>query len=216
MLYTILAHYVMETYDMKAKVEKVGYARVSTTEQHIENQINQLLAAGVPADYIFVDRGLSGKIPPRKRPGFKKLVSFLDAHKGQVRCLLTAELSRLGRTTLETISVISEMEALGVIVWSLSPNESFTRSEDAAVRQLMIMILSWVAERERANLIERTRAGIDRARAEGKHLGRPRADIDWDRVAEMRDEGRSWAEVAEDLGLSYQQLWRRRGAAGRL
>ena len=206
----------MVTCDMAVKLEKVGYARVSTTEQHIENQINQLLTAGVPADYIFVDRGLSGKIPPRKRPGFKKMVTFLEEHKGQVRCLLTVELSRLGRTTLETISVISEMEALGVIVWSLSPNESFTRSEDAAVRQLMIMILSWVAERERANLIERTKAGMDRARAEGKHLGRPRTGIDWDRVARMRDDGLSWAEVAKKLGLSYQQLWRRRRAAGRL
>ena len=57
------------------------------------------------------------------------------------------------------------------IVWSLSPNESFTRSEDRAVHQLLMMILSWVSERERANLIERTKAGLDRARAEGKILG---------------------------------------------
>ena len=57
------------------------------------------------------------------------------------------------------------------IVWSLSPNESFTRSEDRAVHQLLMMILSWVSERERANLIERTKAGLDWARAQGKILG---------------------------------------------
>lgn len=196
--------------------DRIGYVRVSTLEQHAENQIAQLTDAGVPADLIFVDRGVSGTIPPRDRPGFRRLVDYIRTHPGEVRCILVVELSRLGRTTMETITAVQELEVLGPIIWSLSPHEAFTRSEDTAVRQLLLMILSWVAERERANLIERTHAGLERARAEGKTLGRPRADIDWDRVAAMRSDGESWEAVATALGLSYQQLWRRRRAAGRL
>lgn len=197
------------------KRDKIGYVRVSTNEQHPENQITQLLEAGVPKDLIFIDRGVSGTIPPRKRPAFKKMVDYIAAHPGEVRCLIVVELSRLGRTTWETISAVQELEQLGPIIWSLSPHEAFTRSEDAAVRQLLLMILSWVAERERANLIERTHAGLERARAEGRELGRPRAAIDWERVAGLREEGLSWADVAAELGMSGQQLWRRRKAAGR-
>lgn len=196
--------------------DRIGYVRVSTLEQHAENQIAQLTEAGVPADLIFIDRGVSGTIPPRDRPGFRRLVDYIHTHPGEVRCILVVELSRLGRTTMETITAVQELEVLGPIIWSLSPHEAFTRSEDTAVRQLLLMILSWVAERERANLIERTHAGLERARAEGKVLGRPRAEIDWARVAALRSDGQSWEAVAEALGLSYQQLWRRRRAAGRL
>lgn len=199
---------------MTVRRDKIGYVRVSTTEQHPENQIAVLVDAGVPRDLIFVDRGVSGTVPPRKRPGFRQMVDYIHGHPGEVRCLIVVELSRLGRTTYEVINAVQELEQLGPIIWSLSPHESFTRSEDAAVRQLLLMILSWVAERERANLIERTRAGLDRARAEGKHLGRPRGEIDWERVAALRQEGVAWAAVARELGVSNQQLWRRRKAAG--
>lgn len=198
------------------KRDKIGYVRVSTNEQNPQNQVMQLEEAGVPRDLIFIDRGVSGTIPPRKRPAFKKMVEFIADHPGEVRCIIVVELSRLGRTTMETITAVQELEQAGPIIWSLSPHEGFTRSEDAAIRQLLLMILSWVAERERANLIERTHAGLDRARAEGKELGRPRAAIDWEHVAALRTDGRSWAAVAEALGMSGQQLWRRRRAAGRV
>jgi len=196
--------------------DRIGYARVSTMDQHTENQTAQLIAAGVCKDCIFIDQGVSGTVPPNKRPGFKKMVAYLTRHQGEVRCLVVVELSRLGRTTMETITAIEQLEQTGAIVWSLSPNEGFTRSEDRAIRQLLLMILSWVAERERANLIERTKAGLDRARAEGKTLGRPRGEIDWERVAELRNEGMSWPKVAEALGMSNMQLYRRRQAAGQV
>jgi len=199
------------------KCDRIGYIRVSTQDQHPENQVSQLEAAGVCRDCLFIDRGISGTVPPRKRPAFKRMIEFIEAHPGEVRCLVVVELSRLGRTTWETISAVQELEeSLGVIVWSLSPHEAFTRSEDKAMRQLMVMIMSWFGERERANLIERTKAGLDRARAEGKVLGRRRAEIDWEQVASLRDEGRSWGEVAQALGMTSMQLYRRRKAAGLL
>lgn len=194
--------------------DKIGYVRVSTDEQHPENQKKALIEAGVPPDCIFIDHGVSGTVPARKRPAFQKMMEYINKHPGQVKFLYVFELSRLGRTTLETISTIEEMERTGILVWSLSPQEGFTRSEDKAIRQLLTMILSWVAERERANLIERTKAGLDRARSEGKVLGRPRQDIDWESVTTMRNQGQSWEQIATGIGMTYQQLCRRRKAAG--
>lgn len=218
MLYAQKHHYVIGVFVVVKTVkncDRIGYVRVSTLDQHTENQIAQIVAAGVCRDCIFIDQGVSGTVPPNKRPGFRKMMAYLTKHE-DVRCLVVVELSRLGRTTMETITAIEQLEQTGAIVWSLSPNEGFTRSEDKAIRQLLLMILSWVAERERANLIERTKAGLDRARAEGKTLGRPRGEIDWLRVAELRNEGMSWPKVAEALGMSNMQLYRRRQAAGQV
>lgn len=195
------------------KCEKIGYVRVSTQEQNAENQKMILVEAGIPEDCIFVDHGVSGTVPARKRAGFKKVLQFIKDNEG-VKFLYIYELSRLGRTTYETISIIQDLEEAGITVWSLSPNESFTRSEDKAVRQLMIMILSWVAERERSNLVERTKAGLDRAKSEGKKLGRPRNDIDWNKVETMRKDGLPWEEIAGKLKLTPMQLYRRRKQAG--
>jgi len=211
MLYAQKFNYVMVINVMLC--EKLGYVRVSTQDQNADNQKMILIEAGIPEDCIFVDHGVSGTVPARKRPGFKKVLQFIKENPG-VKFLYIYELSRLGRTTYETISIIQDLEEAGITVWSLSPNESFTRSEDKAVRQLMIMILSWVAERERANLIERTKAGLDRAKSEGKKLGRPRNDINWSKVDEMRKNGYTWDQIAKNLKITVMQLHRRRKQAG--
>lgn len=199
---------------MKKYCEKVAYVRVSTEEQNPENQRIQLINAGVVDACIFTDKGVSGTKPARERPAFKRLLEFMNTHQGEVKYLFVYELSRLGRTTLETLNLIDEIERSGVMVWSLSPNEEFTRSEDKACRQLLLMLLSWVSERERANLVERTKAGLDRARAEGKILGRRRAEIDWDQVSKMRDAGLDWNEVAKKLKITNMTLYRHRKRRG--
>jgi len=211
MLYAQKPHYDMQVYVMNCG--KIGYVRVSTQEQNADNQKMILIESGIPEDCIFVDHGVSGTVPARKRPGFKKVLEYIKDNEG-VKFLYVYELSRLGRTTYETISIIQDLEEAGITVWSLSPNEAFTRSEDKAVRQLLVMILSWVAERERSNLVERTKAGLDRAKAEGKQLGRPRNDIDWNRVEMMRRDGMSWDHISGELKLTPMQLYRRRKQAG--
>jgi DNA invertase Pin-like site-specific DNA recombinase len=193
---------------------KIGYVRVSTYDQNVKNQKSLLQKEGVPMDLIFIDYGVSGNTPAKRRPGFRSLMNHIVQHPGRVTHLYVVELSRLGRNTLETVTLIEELESSGIAVWSLSPNEAFTRSDDQAVRQLLLMIMSWVAERERANLVERTRIGLDRARDEGKALGRPRRDLDWEIIEELRNDGLTWKEVAQAMNLSNAQLYRRRSAAG--
>lgn len=195
-------------------MEKIGYVRVSTTEQHVANQSRVLEEAGIPRDLIFEDRGISGTVPPQRRPGFQTMLAFIESHP-EVRFLYIFELSRLGRTLIETLTTVHDLENRGIMVWSLSPGESFTRNEDKSIRQLLMAIIAWVAQRERENLVERTRAGLDRARAEGKILGRPRMTIDWSRVEVLRAEGRSWSEVSQAMDIPVMTLYRRRKASGR-
>jgi len=80
-------------------------------------------------------------------------------------------------------------EECGIIVWSLSPKEAWTQTTDRSIGNLMLAIFSWVAERERENLSERTKAGVARARDEGKHIGKPFREINWRKVDEYRAKG---------------------------
>ena len=143
-------------------------------------------------------------------------MTYITEHPSDVKYLYVYEISRLGRTTLETINLISKLEKMGIMVWSLSPNEAFTRSNEQSIRQLLIMIFSWVAQRERDNLIDRTKAGLDRARAEGKILGRERCAIDFEVVKKMRADKASWEKIAETIGITNMTLYRARKRRGLL
>ena len=199
-----------------SEIEKIGYTRVSTIDQDPENQIRIISAAGIPSDYIFVDRGISGTVAAENRPGFQRAMACINEHPNQIKFLYVYEISRLGRTTLETINLISKLENMGVMVWSLSPTEQFTQSTDKSVRQLLIMIMSWVAQRERENLIERTKAGLDRAISEGKILGRPRARLNLDEINNLRIEGKSWQEISEIIDYPVMTIYRSRKRRGEI
>lgn len=196
------------------ETDKIGYARVSTNEQDPENQVRVLQAAGIPPDFIFIDKGISGTIPANKRPGFVRAKAYLQNHPGDVKFIYVVELSRLGRTTMETLNLVHDLEGSGVMVWSLSDKESFMRNEEKSNRQLLLMIMTWMAERERDNLIRRTKEGLDRARAEGKILGKPRADIDMEYVNRLRVDGATWDEIADIAGVAKMTLYRARKRRG--
>lgn len=196
------------------ETDKIGYARVSTNEQDPENQIRVLQNAGIASDFIFVDRGISGTVSADKRPGFKRAIEYIASHKGDVKFLYVVEISRLGRTTMETLNLIHDLETSGTMVWSLSDKESFMRTEERSNRQLLLMIMTWMAERERDNLIRRTKEGLDRARAEGKILGKPRAEIDFEEIERKRIDGVSWEDIAESMGVTVMTLYRARKRRG--
>jgi putative DNA-invertase from lambdoid prophage Rac len=197
-------------------LDKIGYARVSTNEQESDNQVRILLEAGIPSDYIFVDKGISGTMEADKRPGFQKMLACVDVHRDTIKFLYVVEITRLGRKTLETLTLIDRLEKMGIMVWSLSPKESFTRTEEKTNRQLLIMLMSWFAERERDNLIRRTKEGLDRARSEGKILGRPRADLDFEKIRTMRAEGKSWETISDEIGHPSMTIYRARKRRGEL
>ncbi len=204
---------------MKPKIcEKVGYVRVSKDEQNTDNQKARLLKEGIPEDCIFIDKGISGTIAAMKRPGFRRMMEHIEKNQGAVKYLYVWELSRIGRSMLETLTLIKELEDThGVKIWSLSDTEAFTRNEDSNIRNLLISIIAWVAEQERNNIASRTRLALDKARADGTTLGRPRRDItdqEWEKVEEMRLAKKDWKEIARALKVPYSTLFRCRKRKG--
>lgn len=160
---------------------------------------------GVPAENIFVDK-LSGTIAAEDRPGYSDLLTFLSDKPEAV--LYVFEVSRIGRSFLDTLQTINLLERAGTRVWSLSPTESWSRIEDRKLRNLMLSIFSWVADRERESLVERTKLGQARARAEGKHIGRPVRKIPDKQVKELLDKNISMAAISRILDIPYSTLRR--------
>jgi len=191
-------------------MEAYGYIRVSLKEEHPENQRIAIEKWASEHGYRviewFEDIGVSGAIPPWDRQGFKQL---LERVKENPRPVLVYELSRLGRTFYETLRTLQELESLNAPVIAVSPKESFLQNLDPQVRKLIIAIFTWVAERERELLRQRTIEGMLRAKLQGKHIGRPRKEIDWKRFNEYRRKGLSLRDIARLLGISYSTLLRR-------
>jgi putative DNA-invertase from lambdoid prophage Rac len=186
---------------------KIGYVRVSREDQNVDNQIKVLLAEGLPRESIYVDH-VSGISTMEEREGFARMMQFIKDHVGEPITLYVFEISRLGRSFLDTLNMVRTLEVSDVRVWSLSPAESWSRIDDKKLRDLMLSIFSWVADRERENLIERTKLGLARAKAEGIILGRPKRVIPWKRVTELQEKDISLAAISRILDIPYTTLYR--------
>jgi DNA invertase Pin-like site-specific DNA recombinase len=160
---------------MKAGV----YLRVSTPEQETQNQLPALLhlcaARGWEPDVR--EEVESGK---KARPVLDALCA--DAHRGVVGAVVVWKLDRLGRNKLEAAVRIARLLAIPKLAL-VSYQETWIE-QPSAVRSLMVDIFTWQAEDEHRNIVERTKAGLARAKAEGVQLGRPR--VSDTRLAEAR------------------------------
>jgi DNA invertase Pin-like site-specific DNA recombinase len=146
------------------------YARVSTFDQEPENQLAELRryveARGWTAKE-YTDRGVSGA--KDHRPALDQLVA--DARRRRFDVLVCWRLDRLGRNLRHLILLLDELQAVGVAFVSLTEGIDAT----TPAGKLQLHILGAIAEFERGRIAERVRAGLARARAAGKRLGRPRA-----------------------------------------
>jgi DNA invertase Pin-like site-specific DNA recombinase len=142
-----------------------GYGRVSTAEQTTENQRIEIEQAGVQLDYWYADT-VSGAAHATQRAEFNRMLDKLRRDD----VLVVTKLDRLGRDAVDVLATIRRLEQLEVKVIVLQLGQLDLTSPAG---RLMLTMLAAVAEMERDLLIERTRAGLERARAEGKTLGRP-------------------------------------------
>lgn len=186
-------------------VEVIGYARTSTNEQYIQNQIDKLKEAG--AEVIFADEGVSGKKLARERPEFKELLNYLDQHP-EVKKIIVFELSRIGRNMQDTFNTVLNIEKRGVMIWSLK--EVWTQRDDPEFRPLLISIFSWVNQQELKRLSDRTKAGLDRARKEGKQIGGQWKKIDKKVYEDLVAKGYSFTKIASIMNVDVSTLYRRR------
>jgi DNA invertase Pin-like site-specific DNA recombinase len=153
------------------------YARVSTFDQEPENQLQELRRYAAVRGWTaveYVDRGVSGA--KDKRPALDTLVR--DAKRRRFDVLVCWRLDRLGRNLKHLITLLEELQSLGVAFVSLAEGIDAT----TPAGKLQMHILGAIAEFERARIAERVRAGLQRARAQGRRLGRPFATIPIDRL----------------------------------
>lgn len=186
-----------------------AYLRVSTEEQTVQNQKLALEKWAHDNNYqildFFEDSAISGKVPATQRQGFQDMLELVKT--AGVDAVLVYELSRVGRTFWDTLDAIKAIEQYAPLV-SCSPRESFLQTTEPSVRKLMIGILTWVAERERDMLVQRTKDGMERAKAVGKEIGRPQKSINKNQLIMLLAENHSKAEIAQNLGVSRATLYK--------
>jgi DNA invertase Pin-like site-specific DNA recombinase len=177
------------------------YARVSTLDQEPENQLQELrryVEARGWTGQEYVDRGVSGA--KDRRPALDALV--IDAKRRKFDVLICWRLDRLGRNLRHLVTLIEELQTLGVAFVSLGEGIDCT----TPAGKLQLHILAALAEFERARIQERVKAGLARARAQGVRLGRPRRRIDAERLTTVA--GLPEREAARRLGIPRSTLQR--------
>ena len=187
----------------------LAYLRVSTEEQTVLNQKMALQKWSYEHNYqildFFEDSAISGKIPAIDRYGFRDLLELVKT--AAVDAVLVYELSRVGRTFWDTLDAVKTIEEYAPLI-SCSPRESFLQTTEPSIRKLMIGILTWVAEREREMLVQRTKDGMARAKEGGKGIGRPRKKLDKDNLLKLLVENQPRTKIAKSLGISKATLYK--------
>ena len=173
-----------------------GYARVSTSQQSLDIQIKALKDAGVKANRIFTDKASGSSTD---RDGLDLL--RVKVEKGDV--ILVKKLDRLGRDTADMIQLIKEFDAQGVAVRFIDDGIS----TDGDMGQMVVTILSAVAQAERRRILERTNEGRQDAKMKGIKFGRKRS-VDRGSVLALHQKGTGATEIARQLSIARSTVYK--------
>jgi putative DNA-invertase from lambdoid prophage Rac len=185
-----------------------AYCRVSTADQTTDNQVREIEAAGYKlTPQRIITETVSGSVATAEREGWGRLVNKLES--GDV--LIVTKLDRLGRNAMDVRATVEAMAGMGVRVHCLALGGMDLTSPAG---KMTMQVINAMAEFERDLLIERTQAGLSRAKAEGKTLGRPQSLSDGaiQTVRERLASGDAVAAVARDYSTSRQTIMRIRDA----
>jgi DNA invertase Pin-like site-specific DNA recombinase len=180
------------------------YSRVSTLEQEPENQTGELRRFAEARGWTvveYLDHGVSGA--KERRPALDQLIA--DARRRRFDVLVCWRLDRLGRNLKHLITLLDNLQALGIAFVSLAEGIDAT----TPAGKLQLHILAAIAEFERGRIQERVMAGLARARAQGTRLGRPRESLPVARLVTVT--ALPNAEAARVLGVSLATIkrWRK-------
>lgn len=181
-----------------------AYCRVSTVDQTYENQVLEIQAAGFQLEpRHIVAETISGSTPAMEREGFRKLIVRLDWYD----VLVVTKLDRLGRNAMDVRATVEKLAGMRVRVHCLALGGVDLTSPAG---KMTMAVIAAVAEFERDLLVERTQAGLSRAKAQGKRLGRPSALTfeQQEAVRRRRKEGASLGELAKAFGVSRSAIQR--------
>lgn len=196
----------------KAKPKRAAiYARVSTGDQHPETQLYDLREMTKQRGYEIVHEYtdiISGA--KSRRPGLDQLMA--DARRHHFDILIVAAFDRLARNVRHFLEVLDEMNHLGIAFLSVRENID----SSGPLGRAMIIIVGAIAELERSLIVERVKAGMRRAKLEGRRIGRAPLDIDREQVVQDRRSGMSLRQVANKHGISRASVSRLVKESGRV
>lgn len=178
----------------------LGYARVSTNQQDLTIQKDRLIKEGVKnsPDFLFMDKA-SGK--DDNREGLQLLLT--KAREGDT--ILATKLDRLGRNTVDMISIIDHLHTRSIFVRFLDDGIS----TEGSMGKMVVTILAAVAQAERERILERTHEGRRAAMANGIKMGRKPSITDKIKaqVLKLAQDGIPKTKIAKDLKLSRQSVY---------
>ena len=183
--------------------KKVGiYTRVSTLDQTIDNQLIELRdhcsKMGWEVVKEYADEGLSGTLSRDKRPALNSLIK--DAYRKRFDSVVCWDISRIGRSMKELILFLSDMKDRGIGICSVRQGFDTSTSMGEIMFQFVGILSSW----EREMIRERTLAGLERAKSEGKTLGRRKVTNDTmtAKIVELRTAKKTIRQIASEVGVS--------------
>ena len=189
--------------------KKVGiYTRLSTLDQTIDNQLIELRdhcsKMGWEIVKEYADEGLSGTLSRDKRPALNSLIK--DAYRKRFDSVVCWDISRIGRSMKELILFLSDMKDRGIGICSVRQGFDTSTSMGEIMFQFVGILSSW----EREMIRERTLAGLERAKSQGKTLGRRKVTNDTmtAKIIELRDERKSIRQIASEVGVSTATVHR--------
>ena len=181
------------------------YLRVSTLDQDPESQGREVRAFVTARGWAIVDTyqdlGISGA--KARRPALDRLLK--DAWHGRFETVAVWDLSRIARSTLNALQLLQELQEMRVRLIAVKQ----TFDTDTPLGRAFFTLAAMFAELERDILIERVRAGMARARAEGKRIGRPVRTMDLAELRRLREEGLSIREIARRVGAPRSTVAKR-------
>lgn len=179
------------------------YLRVSTVDQHPETQVHDLrqLASQRGFEIVseYTDR-ISGT--RAKRPGLDQLMR--DAHRRRFDIVLVWACDRIARSTRHFLEVLDELNRLSIEFVSFRENID----TGGPLGRAIVIIIGAIAELERSLIVERVRAGLRRAKLEGRKLGRPALDLDAEAIRRDRAQGQSLRQLAKAYQVSRATIRR--------
>ena len=186
----------------------VIYARVSTLDQTVDNQLIELRdhcsRMGWEIVKEYTDEGLSGTLFRDKRPALNALIK--DGNRKKFDTVVCWDISRIGRSMKELILFLSDMKDRGIGICSVRQGFDTSTSMGEIMFQFVGILSSW----EREMIRERTLAGLERAKPEGKILGRKKVTNDTmtAKIIELRNEKKSIREIVSEVGVSTATIHR--------
>lgn len=196
------------------KTKRVAlYTRVSTDGQTVDNQLMELEATakrhGWEVVAVFKDAGVSGSKALYQRPEGKKLQRAIA--RKEIDLVAAWSVDRFGRSLQDLVGTLSELEAKGIDLYLHQQGIDTTTPGGKALFQMMGVF----AEFEKAMIVERVNAGLARAKAAGKTLGRPQVTAETkQRIHQLRAEGKGIRKIASELRTGVGTVTRVLSEAG--